>query len=159
MLTLVENPLSQTLHLNGRSLVWDRMWISSAELQANTLKQIWHVVFPRAARSMEKRSAIINLMCQSILVRLMIKYYPVSRSKHKMMLPISLQSDCNQHPVNYVSLLFSTLRKWGKVYAVEAVASEMITTAFYVNNRDTFTYVVCQEYSETVTRADWSLDV
>ena len=39
-LTLVEKPLSQTLHLKGLSLVCDRMWISSAELQANVLKQI-----------------------------------------------------------------------------------------------------------------------
>ena len=47
-LTLVLNPLSQMLHLKGRSLVWERMWISRAELQANVLKQIWHVVLPRA---------------------------------------------------------------------------------------------------------------
>ncbi len=38
-------------HLNGLSLVCDRMWISSAELQANTLKQIWQVVLPRAAKT------------------------------------------------------------------------------------------------------------
>ena len=47
--TLVEKPLSHTLHLKGLSLVCDRMWISSAELQANVFRQIWHVVFPRAA--------------------------------------------------------------------------------------------------------------
>lgn len=40
MLPFVEKPLSQTLHLKGLSLVCDRMWISSAELQANVLKQI-----------------------------------------------------------------------------------------------------------------------
>ena len=39
-LTFVVKPLPQTSHLNGRSLVWLLMWISSAELQANTLKQI-----------------------------------------------------------------------------------------------------------------------
>ena len=39
-LTLVEKPLSQTLHLKGLSLVCDLMWISRAELQAKTLKQI-----------------------------------------------------------------------------------------------------------------------
>ena len=39
-LTFVEKPLSQTLHLKGLSLVCDRMWISSAELQANVLRQI-----------------------------------------------------------------------------------------------------------------------
>jgi len=40
MLPFVVKPLPQTSHLNGRSLVWLLMWISSAELQANTLKQI-----------------------------------------------------------------------------------------------------------------------
>ena len=39
-LTFVVKPLPQTSHLNGRSLVWLLMWISSAELHANTLKQI-----------------------------------------------------------------------------------------------------------------------
>ena len=39
-LTLVENPLSQMVHLKGLSLVCERIWISRAELQAKTLKQI-----------------------------------------------------------------------------------------------------------------------
>ena len=44
-------PFPQFSHLNGLSLVWLRMWISRAELQANTLKQTWQVVFPRAANN------------------------------------------------------------------------------------------------------------
>jgi len=37
ILPFVVNPLPQTSHLNGLSLVWLRMWISRAELHANTL--------------------------------------------------------------------------------------------------------------------------
>ena len=47
--TLVVNPFPQTSHLKGRSFVWLLMWISRAELHANTLKHSWQVVFPRAA--------------------------------------------------------------------------------------------------------------
>ena len=47
--TFVVNPFPQTSHLKGRSFVWLLMWISRAELHANTLKQSWQVVLPRAA--------------------------------------------------------------------------------------------------------------
>jgi hypothetical protein len=47
ILPLVVNPLPQTSHLNGLSLVCERMCISRALLQANTLKHSWQVVRPR----------------------------------------------------------------------------------------------------------------
>ena len=49
LFTFVVNPFPQTSHLKGRSFVWLLMWISRAELHANTLKQSWQVVLPRAA--------------------------------------------------------------------------------------------------------------
>ena len=48
--TLVVNPLPQTSHLNGLSLVCERMCISRALLQANTLKHSWQVVRPRPTK-------------------------------------------------------------------------------------------------------------
>ena len=57
VLTFVLNPLSQMLHLNGLSLVCERMWISKAELQAKVLKQIWQVVLPRAAAKRDDGSS------------------------------------------------------------------------------------------------------
>lgn len=63
--TLVENPRSQTVHLKGRSLVWLRKWISKAELQANVLKQMLHVVLP--GRAAEKHTISVQVSLQTIV--------------------------------------------------------------------------------------------
>ena len=65
-LTFVLKPRSQMLHLKGLSLVCDRMWISRAELQANVLKQIWHVVLPRAGWNKERLAKSWERLKQAI---------------------------------------------------------------------------------------------
>ena len=105
--TFVVKPLPQTSHLNGLSLVWLRMWISRAELHANTLKQIWQVVLPRAANISSMSGSIWR---KGNKIKLEIKQQPNFRlSKLLMVLQFTLYSN------TYVSSLEKAFRTEGSL--------------------------------------------